>query len=127
VSRLDEMPPDRLPVSRDAAEVAIDHLGIQSAMALVAGLPPLQAEAILLRVVAGLDTDTVAQLVSRRPGAVTGRMTRRSVIRTWLTAARVAGRSPEPPAGHAPLRHVTAAMFADPVGSPGRSGQGLGI
>lgn len=39
-------------------------------MALVARLPPHQAEVILLRVVAGLDTETVARLVARTPGAV---------------------------------------------------------
>ena len=33
-------------------------------------LPPLQAEVIMLRVVAGLDTEAVAQLVGRSPGAV---------------------------------------------------------
>jgi len=37
---------------------------------LVARLPPHQAEVILLRVVAGLDTETVARLVGRNPGAV---------------------------------------------------------
>ena len=33
-------------------------------------LPAYQAEVILLRVVAGLDTETVARLVGRSPGAV---------------------------------------------------------
>ena len=37
---------------------------------LVAQLAPLQAEVILLRVIAGLDVDSVARLVGRRPGAV---------------------------------------------------------
>jgi RNA polymerase sigma-70 factor (ECF subfamily) len=37
---------------------------------LLAGLPAIQAEVIMLRVVAGLDTETVAQLVGRSPGAV---------------------------------------------------------
>jgi DNA-directed RNA polymerase specialized sigma24 family protein len=59
------MPPARVPVSQDAAEVAMEHLGTRSAIALVAGLPALQAEVILLRVVAGLDTETVARLVGR--------------------------------------------------------------
>jgi RNA polymerase sigma-70 factor, ECF subfamily len=36
----------------------------------VAGLPALQAEVILLRVVAGLDTGTVARVTGRSPGAV---------------------------------------------------------
>ena len=33
-------------------------------------LPPLQAEVVMLRVVAGLDSEAVAQLVGRSPGAV---------------------------------------------------------
>jgi RNA polymerase sigma-70 factor (ECF subfamily) len=37
---------------------------------MLADLPPLQAEVILLRVVAGLDTDAVARVVGRSPGAV---------------------------------------------------------
>ena len=67
---LAEMPRARLPVSRDAADVVIERLDTRSALALVAGLPALQAEVILLRVVAGLDTETVARLVGRSPGAV---------------------------------------------------------
>ena len=67
---LEEAPPSRLPVSADAAELAIQDIDTQTAMALVAQLPPHQAEVILLRVVAGLDTETVARLVARTPGAV---------------------------------------------------------
>jgi RNA polymerase sigma-70 factor (ECF subfamily) len=37
---------------------------------LVALLPAHQAEVIVLRVVAGLDNETVARLVGRSPGAV---------------------------------------------------------
>jgi RNA polymerase sigma-70 factor, ECF subfamily len=54
----------------DAAEVALQNLATRSALATVASLPPLQAEVIMLRVVAGLDTEAVAQLVGRSPGAV---------------------------------------------------------
>jgi RNA polymerase sigma-70 factor (ECF subfamily) len=67
---LDEVPPGRFPVAADAAEQAMESLGTQAALALLSGLPPAQAEVILLRVVAGLDTDTVAQLVGSTPGAV---------------------------------------------------------
>jgi len=67
---LDEVPPGLLPVTPDAADLAIERMGTRSAVALLAGLPTTQAEVILLRVVAGLDTETVAQLVGRSPGAV---------------------------------------------------------
>ena len=70
VTPLAEVAPDRLPVSQDAAEVAIEHLATRSVMALVARLPALQAEVIMLRVVAGLDNETVARLTGRSPGAV---------------------------------------------------------
>jgi RNA polymerase sigma-70 factor (ECF subfamily) len=39
-------------------------------MSWLAELPAIQAEVILLRVVAGLDTDAVARLTGRSPGAV---------------------------------------------------------
>jgi RNA polymerase sigma-70 factor, ECF subfamily len=70
VTPLAEVASDRLPVSEDAAGAAIEHLATRSAMALVARLPALQAEVILLRVVAGLDNDTVARLTGRSSGAV---------------------------------------------------------
>jgi len=67
---LDEVPPALLPATPDAADLAIEQMGTRSAIALLAGLPALQAEVILLRVVAGLDTETIARLVGRSPGAV---------------------------------------------------------
>jgi RNA polymerase sigma-70 factor (ECF subfamily) len=67
---LEEMLPGQLPISPDAADLAIEHISTQSAMALVARLPAHQAEVILLRVVARLDNETVARLVARSPGAV---------------------------------------------------------
>jgi len=67
---LEETLPGLLPISPDTAELAIEHIGTRSALALVARLPTHQAEVILLRVVAGLDTETVARLVARSPGAV---------------------------------------------------------
>ena len=39
-------------------------------MALLSQLPPPQAEVIMLRVVAGLDTDAVAALLGKTPGNV---------------------------------------------------------
>src|ERR1700726_2127828 len=57
---LDEVAPAELPRPPDTAQVALDNLATQAAVALVAQLPPLQADVIMLRVVAGLDTDAVA-------------------------------------------------------------------
>jgi RNA polymerase sigma-70 factor, ECF subfamily len=67
---LEEAVPGRIPLSPDAADLAIQRIETRSALALVARLPPHQAEVILLRVVAGLDTEMVARLVGRSPGAV---------------------------------------------------------
>jgi RNA polymerase sigma-70 factor, ECF subfamily len=67
---LDDVPVALLPVATDAADQAMERLGTRSAIKLLAALPPLQAEVILLRVVAGLDNEAVARLVGRSPGAV---------------------------------------------------------
>ena len=48
----------------------MENLATAAAIAAVSSLPPLQAEVILLRVVAGLDTEAVARMVGRSPGAV---------------------------------------------------------
>lgn len=65
-----DLPASELPASADTADIALEHLSTRAAIALLAGLPPLQAEVILLRVVAGLDTESVARLVGRSQGAV---------------------------------------------------------
>ncbi len=70
VAPIDELPADREPRTDDAAGLALENLATAAALAAVAALPPLQAEVILLRVLAGLDTEAVAKIVGRRPGAV---------------------------------------------------------
>ncbi|WP_017237729.1 RNA polymerase sigma factor [Streptomyces sp. SS] len=59
-----------LPAQGDAAGEALDALSTRHALALVAGLPRDQAEAVLLRVVVGLDGPTAARVLGKRPGAV---------------------------------------------------------
>ena len=59
-----------LPRSPDAAQVALDNLATQSAIALLSQLPAPQADVIMLRVVAGLDTDAVAEILGKTPGNV---------------------------------------------------------
>ena len=65
-----EVPPAAEPVSADTADVVLERLGTGAAVALIGTLPRLQAEVILLRVLAGLDNEAVARLVGRSPGAV---------------------------------------------------------
>jgi RNA polymerase sigma-70 factor (ECF subfamily) len=54
----------------DAAAEAFDRMGTEWAVAQIAKLPPDQAEALMLRVVAGLDVAQAAQVLGKRPGAV---------------------------------------------------------
>jgi RNA polymerase sigma-70 factor, ECF subfamily len=54
----------------DVQDEALASLGTDRALALIAGLPPDQAEVILLRVIADLPVADVARIVGKRPGAV---------------------------------------------------------
>jgi RNA polymerase sigma-70 factor (ECF subfamily) len=54
----------------DSATQVLDGLGTQWALDLIRTLPPDQAEAVMLRVVAGLDVAQTAQVLGKRPGAV---------------------------------------------------------
>jgi RNA polymerase sigma-70 factor, ECF subfamily len=57
--------------SLPSAEVeALERISTARALDLVALLPPDQAEMVALRVIAGLDVQTVAELVGKSPGAV---------------------------------------------------------
>lgn len=72
VSDLDDLSWDRSGAGQpqDPAEVAVAHDTVDAALAAIRDLPPLQAEVIMLRHVAGLSSDVVAQLVDSTPGAV---------------------------------------------------------
>jgi RNA polymerase sigma-70 factor (ECF subfamily) len=67
---LEEATGDLEPQAEDAAGLAMEKLATAAAIVAVARLPRLQAEVILLRVLAGLDTEVVAAMVGRSPGAV---------------------------------------------------------
>src|SRR3984885_2935993 len=58
------------PAADDTAQHAIDAVATDAALALIATLPPDQAEAVLLRAVLGLDAQTAGQVLGKRPGAV---------------------------------------------------------
>jgi RNA polymerase sigma-70 factor (ECF subfamily) len=57
-------------VSADAWTQAVEHLDTEWALAIIATLPPDQAEAVLLRVVVGLDVAGTAAVLRKRPGAI---------------------------------------------------------
>jgi RNA polymerase sigma-70 factor, ECF subfamily len=61
------------PAAADTAQAAmdaIDAVATAGAVALIATLPPDQAEAVLLRAVLGLDAATAGHVLGKRPGAV---------------------------------------------------------
>ncbi|MFF5899970.1 RNA polymerase sigma factor [Streptomyces argenteolus] len=59
-----------LPGRADTVEAVLESVSTRRAVALIAGLPPDQAEAVLLRVVVGLDGLAAARVLGKRPGAV---------------------------------------------------------
>jgi RNA polymerase sigma-70 factor, ECF subfamily len=54
----------------DTAGAALEAVSTAEALALLARLPPDQAEVVALRVIAGLDVAHVAEITGRRPGTV---------------------------------------------------------
>src|SRR5581483_1020171 len=54
----------------DTAQQAIDAVTTASTIALIATLPPDQAEAVLLRAVLGLDAPTAGNILGKRSGAI---------------------------------------------------------
>jgi RNA polymerase sigma-70 factor (ECF subfamily) len=54
----------------DTAGEAMESLATDNTLALIAQLPQEQAEAVVLRVVMGLDAKTAAETLGKRPGAV---------------------------------------------------------
>lgn len=59
-----------LPATGDTAAEALEALSTDEVLARVVALPRDQAEAVLLRVVVGLDGPTAARVLGKRPGAV---------------------------------------------------------
>jgi RNA polymerase sigma-70 factor (ECF subfamily) len=56
--------------SSDTEELVGEHLSTDEAVAMIATLPREQADAVLLRVVVGLDVAATAKVLGKRPGAV---------------------------------------------------------
>jgi len=70
VAPLDDVPHAREPRAAAAEALALENLATAAVTEAVLALPPLQAEVILLRMLAGLDNEAVARIVGRSPGAV---------------------------------------------------------
>jgi RNA polymerase sigma-70 factor, ECF subfamily len=80
-----------LLASDDTAAAALDGVATDAAIRLIASLPRDQAEAVLLRVVLGLDAVRAADVLGKRPGAV-----RTAAYRGLRTLARQLGNVSDP-------------------------------
>ena len=98
----------------DTAQTAIDAVATGHAVALIATLPPDQAEAVLLRAVLGLDAATAGHILGKRPGAI-----RTAAHRGLKTLHKKLDRAKEPPpAGVAqPAGTAEPASVAQPAGA----------
>lgn len=88
-----------LPAVDDTAGRALETLSTERVLDLVAALPPDQGEAVLLRVVMGLDGPSAAQVLGKRPGAVRA-AARRGILRLARQLAR-------PPDSVGPVRRLS--------------------
>jgi RNA polymerase sigma-70 factor (ECF subfamily) len=71
--RTDPTPTEELanrPAGEDPEALVAEALTTEAALALVRRLPPDQADAVLLRVVAGLSAEDAARVMGKRPGTV---------------------------------------------------------
>jgi RNA polymerase sigma-70 factor, ECF subfamily len=87
-------PPQEMPepkTEHDASDLALDGISTDEAVALIAALPLDQAEAVMLRVVLGLDAQAAAKVLGKRPGAV--RMAAHRGLRRLAESVRGSQRS----------------------------------
>jgi RNA polymerase sigma-70 factor (ECF subfamily) len=78
----------------DVADEVIERSDVDWALRVIATLPKDQAEAVMLRVVAGLDVAQTAQVLGKRPGAV--RVAAMRGLRRLAQHDEVRGRRGEP-------------------------------
>jgi len=94
----------------DVTAEVLEHAGTAWALRLIGELPREQAEAVLLRVVAGLDVAGTAEVLGKRPGAVriaAMRGLRRLAVHPQVQSRRAPSTpSPAPPAGSAEVPEV---------------------
>lgn len=97
--------PEQQPTA-DAAQEALDGFDTAWAIRIISSLPRIQAEVVMLRVVAGLDVGQVADVLGKRPGAVRVAAMRglRQLAQHAEVQARQAARAGEPETGRRPAR-----------------------
>jgi RNA polymerase sigma-70 factor (ECF subfamily) len=91
-----------VPADDDTAGHAVDALTTAEAVTLISGLPREQAEAVLLRVVVGLDAQATGRILGRRAGAV-----RTATYRGLRRLAQLIDR-PDPDCSEAPVTRALA-------------------
>ncbi|MFF4231311.1 RNA polymerase sigma factor [Streptomyces sp. NPDC001820] len=109
----------------DTADEAMEALATGNTMALIAQLPQDQAEAVVLRVVVGLDAKSAAKTLGKRPGAV-----RTAAHRGLKRLAELLGSEAAPAFGEesAEVDHVNpGADRADLNGVPPQRGPRPGV
>ncbi|WP_420167990.1 sigma-70 family RNA polymerase sigma factor [Streptomyces violaceoruber] len=105
----------------DTAGDAIEALDTDRTMSLIAQLPQDQAEAVVLRVVVGLDAKSAAQTLGKRPGAVRTAAHRGLKRLAELLGAEEAGRTanrPDATPPTTPRPDATAPATLRPDASP---------
>ncbi|GLF97705.1 RNA polymerase sigma factor [Streptomyces yaizuensis] len=112
------------PAESDTADEAMEALATDSTMALIARLPQDQAEAVVLRVVVGLDAKSAARTLGKRPGAV-----RTAAHRGLKRLAEMLGaEDPVPEGGPVPANGQDRPEYADQAtrayGADGGGGDG---
>ncbi|MFJ7290901.1 RNA polymerase sigma factor [Streptomyces collinus] len=125
-----------LPGPHSTHEQALEAVSTERALEMVRGLPRDQAEAVLLRVIVGLDGPSAARVLGKRPGAVrtaTHRGLKRLARQLGLAAEAAEGVTDEasrPLESRRPARRrqwpdrpATPSGTPDPSNSSGRNGQ----
>ncbi|GGN79918.1 RNA polymerase sigma24 factor [Actinoplanes lobatus] len=97
----------------DTADRALELVTTDDAVALIASLPPEMAEAVMLRVVVGLDATSTGQILGRRAGAVRTAAYRGLRQLAAKLAQRDPRHPPEPP--RSPSRKPAVTTSAAPA------------
>ncbi|MET9655815.1 RNA polymerase sigma factor [Streptomyces sp. NPDC006510] len=127
----DESELSERPAESDTADEAMEALATGRTMSLIAQLPQDQAEAVVLRVVVGLDAKSAAQTLGKRPGAV--RTAAHRGLKRLAELLRTDGPDPDggdgdpaadpaDPAAPHPSAGRTAELDAVPAQRPARNG-----